>query len=49
VSIDKEKLLAFLEAEDARRMPYQGFDLVVASLYAGLAERVRRGDFDDEA
>jgi hypothetical protein len=44
MSIDKVQLLAWIdEHAEAHTMP------LVSALYAGMAERIRRGDFDEVA
>lgn len=40
--MDKEKLLAWLRSHE------QHTNILISSVYAGLAERVQRGDFDTE-
>ena len=41
MAIDKDKLIAWIEAHAGmRRVP------LVGAIYAGLADRIRRGDFD---
>lgn len=41
-AVNKETLIAWLTERSAARSP------LVASVYQGLADRVRRGDFDEE-
>lgn len=41
MALDRDKLLAWLD----RRAKSTG--LVAGAVYAGLAERIRRGDYDD--
>ena len=44
--LDAEKLTAWLRARAAEQWGHSTDSLVVAAVYAGLADRVERGDFD---
>lgn len=44
--LDKTKLLAWLKDRVNERTSIQG--LVITAVYLGLAERIRRGDFDGD-
>jgi hypothetical protein len=43
IVVDRERLLAFLD--DGQRKTRS---LLVQSVYQGLGDRIRRGDFDEE-
>lgn len=44
--IDEKALLAFLDERAKDRDVNKTSGLVIASIYAGLADRIRNGDFD---
>jgi hypothetical protein len=47
MGLDRSALLKWLAERDTDRKPYAApADLVVASIYAGLADRIRSGQFD---
>lgn len=49
MAIDRAKLLGHLTQKDKQREPYDNTtDLVVGAIYAGLADQIRRGDFDED-
>jgi hypothetical protein len=43
MTVDKARLLAWLTGKTTAR------SALVASVYQGLADRIRRGDFDEDA
>lgn len=46
--LDREALLAFLDAKANARGVDTTSGLVITSIYEGLASRIRSGEFDEE-